>query len=63
MRGENVGDIQRLAKDRKVRSEFEDVFNVKTDCGSAVFSYGEYLDDMNVAGSLSMPSSIKFLKK
>ena len=40
LRGENVGDIQRLAKDRKVRSEFEDVFNVKTDCGSAVSVMG-----------------------
>ena len=63
LRGENVGDVQRDMKDRKVRSDFDDVFNVDLDCGSSEFDYGVYGDDINVAGSLRQPSAIKFFEK
>ena len=62
-RGENVSDVERIVKYTKVRSDFEDIFNVNNYCGSDEFSYGIYKDDMNVAGSLSLPSSIQFFEK
>ena len=62
--GEDVADIDRSQKAIAIRDKFSDVLDVSSfsNCGSFNTDYSDYSDDINVAGSLSLPSCVKFFK-
>ena len=59
---DNVADKQRKSKADEVKTRFNDVFQVsdQSNCGNIDADITNYSDDINVAASLSMPSSIEF---
>ena len=62
--GESVADRARREKAEVVRNKFSDILQVKpTNCDSIEFDLDNYSDDVNVAASLSKPSSIEFFRE
>ena len=62
--GENVADLERKQKSESVKQKFDDIFQVNSisDCESISVDVSDYSDNVNVAGSLSKPSSVEFFR-
>ena len=62
--GESVANLERRQKADSIKRKFDDIFQVNnaSDCESINVDISDYSDDVNVAGSLSKPSSVKFFK-
>ena len=62
--GENVANVQRSNKDESIKSKYDDIFQVSDNskCRKFDVDISNYSDEINVAGSLSKPSSIEFFK-
>ena len=60
--GEDVSLKERRIKDVKVRDDFEDVFRVRSNCESFIADLSNYTDEVDLAGSLSLQSSVLFFE-
>ena len=53
---------QRDSKKEMIRSKFEDIISVSSNCESIKTEFSDYTDEIDVAGSLCTESSVEFFK-